>query len=96
MPRIEVDSDQLSELAARLLQVKQALLGAGDNGVAADAAGSAQLADSLTNFVRSWAEGRQQICDGIDTCHSDLASAAQAYASGEQALAHGLTPGGQG
>jgi hypothetical protein len=96
MPRIEVDSDQLSALAARLLQVKQGLLGAGSEGVVGDAAGSAQLADSLAKFARSWAEGRQQICDGIDTCHADLASAAHAYASGEQTLARGLAPGGHG
>lgn len=92
MPRIEVDSDQLSALAGRLLQVKQVLAASDNNAsVYGDVTGSADLADSLGNFVRGWAEGCQQICDGIDNCRTDLAGAATAYGNEEQSLAHALT-----
>jgi|SRR5215472_10298151 len=99
MPRIQVDSDQLSSLAGRLLQVRQALENAHDDVSAyADATGSAELASSLGNFGQAWREGRAQITDGIASCHADLMSAAQAYSHEEQTLARGLNlrPGGTG
>lgn len=97
MADIKVDPEQLSALAARLQQIKQALQNAGHQSSGYEGSlGSSNAAGSLSNFISDWSNGRQEICNGIDSCHQELAGASQSYTRQEAALAKGFTPRGGG
>lgn len=98
MPDIRVDPDQLTTLAGRLQQIKQALQDAQQDASGYDGAlGPGNAAGSLSSFISGWSHGRQEICDGIDSCHKALAGAGQSYSRQEAALAKGFKPkGGSG
>lgn len=95
MPDIRVDPEQLTALAGRLQQIKQALQDAQHDASGYEGAlGSGNAAGSLSNFISGWSHGRQEICDGIDSCHNALAGAGQSYSRQEAALAKGFKPRG--
>lgn len=97
MPDIKVDPEQLTTLAGRLQQIKQALQNAEHETSGYEGAlGSGDAAGSLSDFISGWSHGRQEICDGIDSCHQQLAGAGHSYTRQEAALVKGFTPRGAG
>jgi uncharacterized protein YukE len=81
------DLDVMTDLAARMDQVSQALAGEDHGSVDSSVLGGGDAAGALDHFVANWSHGRSEIIDGIKTVRQALAGASANYRGSDQGMA---------
>jgi hypothetical protein len=87
MPSFKADTDQMTNIASRLVGVVNSLNSEAHSGFDTGALGHPDAVSALQTFVSNWSHGRSEIATGVQTAHSNLIGSAGNYSKVDTAEA---------
>lgn len=79
MPAFQADTDQMTQIAARLTGIVNSLNSEAHSGFDASSLGHPDAVSGLHNFVSNWSHGRSEISAGVTTAQRNLNGSAKNY-----------------